>query len=155
MEDRAAIFRERAREQHGVEVDTHEFPEGTETAAEAAEAIGCETAEIASSIVLVADEMFVVIMSGAERVDTRAAATLRGVHEARLAEPDEIEETIGWPVGAVPPFSHDTEVPVYVDESVMEHDTVWASGGARNAVFPIDPERLVECADATVADLAE
>jgi prolyl-tRNA editing enzyme YbaK/EbsC (Cys-tRNA(Pro) deacylase) len=155
MHDRARAFSERARDVYGIDVDVHEFPEGTETAEDAAEAIGCEVAQIASSIALVADQLVVVVTSGANRVDTRKLATHRGVHEARMAEPDEISETLGWSIGGVPPFCHDTEVSVYLDETLTEFETVWAAAGTPEAVFPISPEEIVECADATVLDIAE
>ena len=155
MHKRAAAFSEQAREQYGVEVDVNEFPEGTKTAEDAAAAIGCDVAQIASSIALVADQLVVVVTSGANRVDTRALATLQGVHTARMAEPDEVAETLGWSIGGVPPFCHETEVPVYVDETLTTYGTVWAAAGTPQAVFPIDPETIVECADATVADVAE
>ena len=146
-------FRERAREAYDIEVDVQEFPEGTKTASEAAEAIGCDPRQIASSIVLVADVPVVVVISGPDRVDTRKLATVRGVHEARLADPDEVKEATGWPVGGVPPFCHETALPVYVDEAVTDHDTVWAAAGTPNTVFPIAPDSLIECADATVVDV--
>jgi prolyl-tRNA editing enzyme YbaK/EbsC (Cys-tRNA(Pro) deacylase) len=155
MADRHSKFVDRVREAHGIDVDGQQFPEGTETAADAAEAIGCEQAQIASSIALVADELVVVITSGANRVDTRKLATLRGVHSARMANPDEIAETLGYEVGGVPPFCHDTAVPVYLDETLTAYETVWAAAGSPDAVFPIAPDRLRGCADATVADLAE
>jgi len=155
MHERAAAFREQAREQYGVDVEVNEFPEGTKTAEDAAVAVGCDVAQIASSIALVADQLVVVVTSGANRVDTRTLSTLRGVHEARMAEPDEISETLGWSIGGVPPFCHETAVPVYLDETLTEYDTVWAAAGTPEAVFPISPERIVECADATVADIAE
>jgi len=155
MHERAAAFREQAREQYGVDVDVNEFPEGTKTAADAAAAIGCDVAQIASSIALVADQLVVVVTSGANRVDTRKLATLRGVHEARMAEPDEVAETLGWSIGGVPPFCHETEVPVCLDETLTAYDTVWAAAGTPQAVFPIDPDTIVVCADATVADIAE
>jgi len=155
MHERAAAFRERAREEHGIDVDVSEFPEGTKTAADAAEAIGCEVGQIASSIALVADRLVVVVTSGANRVDTRKLATLRGVHEARMAEPDEVADTLGWSIGGVPPFCHETEIPVYLDETLTGYETVWAAAGTPEAVFPIAPETIVDCADATVADVAE
>lgn len=148
-------FQQCATREYGIEVEPHEFPEGTKTARDAAEALGCDVREIASSIVLVADEPVVVVISGPDHVDTRALATVRNVHEARLAEPDEVEDATGYPVGAVPPFCHETDVPVYVDEAVTEHEQVWVAAGSSDAVFPIDPETLVECADATVVDVAK
>jgi len=148
-------FRTRAKQIHGLEIEISEFPAGTETAAAAADAIGCETAQIASSLVFVADELLVVVTSGANDVDTRALATLRGVHTARMADPDEIADTLGYEVGGIPPFCHDRTVPVYLDETLTNFDTVWAAAGAPTAVFPIEPDRLVACADATVADITE
>jgi len=148
-------FEHRAAERHGLEPEVREFPAGTETAADAADAIGCDVAQIASSIALVADELVVVVTSGANRVDTRALATMRGVHTARMAEPDEVADALGYEVGGVPPICHDSAVPVYLDETLAGFGTVWAAAGSPNAVFPIDPDRLVELTGATVADLAE
>ena len=155
MNERAAEFRERARNAYGIDVDVHEFPEGTKTAEDAANAISCDVAQIASSIALVADQFVVVVTSGANRVDTRTLATLRGVHQARMAEPDEISETLGWSIGGVPPFCHDTDVPVYLDETLTGFETVWAAAGTPQAVFPISPDEIVEHSDATVVDIAE
>ncbi|WP_436901242.1 YbaK/EbsC family protein [Halovenus halobia] len=148
-------FLTHAREEHDFEVDPQRFPDGTETAGDAARALGCDEAQIASSIVLVADELLVVITSGANTVDTRTLATLRGVHTARMADPDEVHETLGYEVGGVPPFGHDTTVPVYFDADLRAFDTVWAAAGSPETVFPISPDQLIEYTDAIVADLAE
>jgi Cys-tRNA(Pro) deacylase len=155
MPENPEAFAERVAAEHGVDIDIQTFPEGTETAADAAEAIGCEQAQIASSIALIADELVVVITSGANRVDTRTLATLRGVHTARTAEPEEIEEVLGYEIGGVAPFCHDTTVPTYLDETLMEYDTVWAAAGSSDAVFSIDPDQLSAYANATVAAVTE
>jgi prolyl-tRNA editing enzyme YbaK/EbsC (Cys-tRNA(Pro) deacylase) len=155
MHERAAAFKQQAAESFGIEVDVHEFPAGTKTAEDAAEVVGCDLAQIASALVFVADQVVVAVTSGANNVDTRKLATRRGVHQARMAEPDEVSETLGWSIGGVPPFCHDTEVPVFLDESLTAYDTVWAAAGTPEAVFPIHPDRIVEHADAEVADIAE
>lgn len=155
MHERAQEFVECARERYGIELDVHEFQEGTQTAAAAATAIGCETGQIASSIALVADELVVAVISGPDRVDTRKLATLRGVHEARMAEPEDVREMLGWAIGGVPPFCHETQVPVYIDEALLEYDTVWAAAGTPQAVFPIAPERIREFAEASIVDISE
>ncbi len=148
-------FLTRARDNHGFDVDPQRFPDGTETASDAAAALGCDEAQIASSIAFVADELLVVITSGANTVDTRTLATLRGVHTARMADPDEVHETLGYEIGGVPPFGHDTTVPTYLDETLTEFDSVWAAAGSSETVFSISPDQLIECTGATVADLAE
>ncbi|PSQ28665.1 prolyl-tRNA editing protein [Halobacteriales archaeon SW_10_68_16] len=157
MHPRAVEFTERARDELGVDVDAHEFPEGTKTAEDAAEAIGCDVAQIASSIAMVADQLVVVVTSGANRVSEQRLAELRDVdpEDVRMAEADEIKETLGWSIGGVPPFLHDTAVPVYLDETLTEFETVWAAAGTPQAVFPVSPDRIRELADATVANVAQ
>jgi prolyl-tRNA editing enzyme YbaK/EbsC (Cys-tRNA(Pro) deacylase) len=157
MHPRAVEFTERARDELGVDVDAHEFPEGTKTAEDAAGAIGCDVAQIASSIAMVADQLVVVVTSGANRVSEQRLAELRDVdpEDVRMAEADEIKETLGWSIGGVPPFLHDTAVPVYLDETLTEFETVWAAAGTPQAVFPVSPDRIRELADATVANVAQ
>lgn len=103
-----------------------------------------------------ADELVIVVTSGANRVDEAKLADLREVSpdEVRMAEPDEVKERLGWSIGGVPPFLHETEVPVYLDETLTGFETVWAAAGTPAAVVPIDPERLRTLADATVVDVA-
>ncbi|MFP4627073.1 MAG: YbaK/EbsC family protein [Natronomonas sp.] len=157
MHQRAAEFAERAADECDIEIDVHEFPEGTKTAADAAEAIGCSVAQIASSLAFsVNGDLVVVVTSGANRVDE---GKLAGLFDAdpdavEMADADRIKETLGWSIGGVPPFCHDATVPVYMDETLTEHEEVWAAAGTPAAVFPIDPDRLVDIAGATVADVA-
>jgi len=60
------------------------FPEGTRTAKDAANAVGCTVAQIVKSIVLRADEQVVLVLtSGANRVDT--AKISRAVAQPHLS----------------------------------------------------------------------
>ena len=161
MHERAADFTDRARDEHDLDLETTEFPEGTKTAEDAADAVGCEVAQIASSIVLVAGgDPVVVVTSGANRVDFGKLAAERGVDErdVRMAEADEVREATGYAIGGVPPFCHHGDhgpVPTYLDDTLTEFDTVWAAAGTPEAVFPISPDELRACANATVLDVAE
>jgi prolyl-tRNA editing enzyme YbaK/EbsC (Cys-tRNA(Pro) deacylase) len=158
MHPRAEEFTERVEDRYGFEVEVYEFPEGTKTAADAAEAVGCSVEQIASGIVLSADgDLVVSVTSGANRVDGAKIADRVGVDPdtVSMADADEIKATLGWSIGGVPPFCHETAVPVFLDETLLAFDEVWAAAGTPEAVFPIDPETLVELADATVADVKE
>ncbi|CQH46984.1 YbaK domain protein [Halobacterium hubeiense] len=156
MHERAAEFVERAREEYDVDVDVHEFDEGTKTAADAADAVGCDVAQIASSIVVVADdEPVVVVTSGANRVDLATVAVYRDASDARMAEADEVKKATGWSIGGVPPICHATDVPVLLDETLLDYDKVWAAAGTPTAVWPIEPERLRDLAGAEAVDIAE
>ncbi|WP_122088405.1 YbaK/EbsC family protein [Halalkalicoccus subterraneus] len=149
MHPRAAEFRERAADEYDLDVEIEEFPEGTKTAAEAADAVGCDVAQIASSLVFTADgEPLVVVTSGANRVDEEGVAAALDADAVEMADASLIKETLGWSIGGVPPICHDTDVPVLFDTTLTEYGTVWAAAGTPQTVFPIDPERLKHLADA-------
>ena len=161
MHQRAAEFQARARERYGVDVDVLEFDAGTETAAAAADAVGCETAAIASTIVvsLSGDErdgdLVAAITSGANRLDLDAVADRFGAETAEMGDPSRIREVVGWSIGGVPPICHDAALPTVFDPTLVEYDAVYGAAGTPSAVFAVEPETLAELADATVADLTE
>lgn len=154
MHPRATEFAERAADAYALTVDVHEFPEGTETAADAADAVGCDVAQIGKSIAMTADreasetDLVVVLTSGDHRVDETALADELDAESVASAPPSQIRGTLGWSIGGVPPFCHETSVETLIDATLAEYDEVWCAAGTPEAVFPIDPERLRELADA-------
>lgn len=171
MHERAAEFVDRAAATYDVAVDVTEFPEGTKTAADAADAVDCDVAQIASSIVIelsgreaesasTADEappadLVVAVTSGANRVDLDAIAEYFDAEDAAMADADRIRHVLGWSIGGVPPICHEAALPTVMDPTLTEYDTVWAAAGTPSAVWPVAPERLRGLADATVVDLTE
>ena len=137
----------------GLEVDVRRLDASTATVQDAAVAVGCQDAQIAKSLVFVADgDPVVCIASGAHRVDTDRLADVLDVAEVRQATPDEVRAATGFAVGGVPPFGHG--LPVVLDASLLDHDCVWAAGGDGQSLFEIDPKVLAGCTSATVAAIA-
>jgi len=160
MHPRAEEFVAAAQERYGFGVDVHEFPEGTKTAADAAEAIGCDVAQIASSLVFDAvtgddSEPVVVVTSGANRVSESKLAAHLGADTVEMADAEAVKTATGWSIGGVPPFCHERPLRVVFDETLAAHDVVWAAAGTPTAVFPIDPDELVALAEAEPADVAD
>ena len=138
----------------GLDVTVRTLENSTKTVKDAADAVGCDEAMIAKSIVVVCDgEPVVCVASGAHRVDIERVALACDCGEARPATPDEVRAATGFKVGGVPPFGHG--LPVLFDEALMRFDSVWAAGGDANSLFEIDPRNLVECTAATVVPLGE
>ncbi len=149
MHPTAEKFRDMVSEEFDLELELKEFDEGTKTAEDAAEAIGCEVAQIAKSIVMKAgNELVVVITSGVNRVDEGKLADTLGVssEEVSSANPDEVKDKLGWGIGGVPPFGHESHPEIFLDTRLESFDTIWAAAGTPNAVFPINPEKLREVA---------
>jgi prolyl-tRNA editing enzyme YbaK/EbsC (Cys-tRNA(Pro) deacylase) len=137
----------------GLDVTVQRLDRSTRTVSDAAEAVGCEEGEIAKSIVFVADgDPVVCIASGAHKVDPDKLADALDSAEVRQASPDEVRAATGFPVGGVPPFGHG--LPVVIDEDLLDHPTVWGSGGDGQSLFAVDPQALIDCTSAIVAPVA-
>lgn len=131
-----------------------EFDESTHTAQEAADAIGCQLAQIAKSILFrsASGKPVLVIASGTNRVDEKKIRALLG-EKIERASPEFVKEATGFEVGGVPPLGHASSCVVFLDEELKAYPTLWAAGGTPNAVFEIGFEKLAEMSGATVADV--
>ena len=157
LHQRAADFRDEAERRYDLDVDVHEFDaEETKTAALAAERVGCEVAQIASSLVFDADgDLVVAITSGANRVSEARLAAHVGVDGVSMAAPERISEEVGWSIGGVPPLCHEADLPTVFDPTLLEYATVWGACGTPASMFPVDSELLCDLAGATVVDVTE
>jgi len=137
----------------GVGIAVKQFPAGTRTAVDAANAIGCEVGQIVKSLVFVAaGRPVVALVSGANRLDESLLASVAGAPVAK-ADADTARTATGYSIGGVPPFGHATDVPVFMDRDLLGHSVVWAAAGRPDSVFEIAPQRLLELSHAEVADL--
>ncbi|HEV2873559.1 MAG TPA: YbaK/EbsC family protein [Thermoleophilaceae bacterium] len=133
----------------GLEVQVQRLEASTRTVKDAARAVGCDEAEIAKAIVFVADgDPVLCVASGRHRIDTDRLTDLLDVAEVRMAAADEVRAATGFAIGGVPPFGHD--LPVLFDESLMEHERIWAAAGDPHSLFCVDPRRLADCIRAQV-----
>ena len=138
----------------GIEVQVQRLEASTRTVSDAATAMGCEEAEIAKSIVFVADgDPVVCVASGRHRVDTNKVADALDVAEVRQAAADEVRAATGFAIGGVPPFGHD--LPVLFDEALLHHPRVFAAAGDPNSLFEVDPRELARCIRARVVALGD
>ncbi len=131
------------------------FPEGTRTAQDAANAVGCTVAQIAKSIVLRADEQVVlVIASGANRVDTGKIAASLG-RSVKPADGRWVRDVTGFAIGGVSPVGHQPAPRIFIDADLMALDPVWAAAGTPRHVFRTSAAELVRMTNGTVADVRE
>jgi len=134
-----------------------EFDESTHTSQQAADAIGCDVAQIAKSIVFRSSQSgraVLVIASGRNRVDDKKVRALLG-EKIERASPEFVKEMTGFEVGGVPPVGHGKACTVFLDQDLKAFPSVWAAGGTGNAVFEIEFEKLAHLSGAAVADIAK
>lgn len=138
--------------QRGLELAVATFPAGTRTAQDAATAIGCEVAAIVKSLVFIADDRPVLVLtSGANRVDEALLATALDAQTVRKASASEVRDTTGYAIGGTPPFGFDQPVQVLCDPDLTGFAQVWAAAGSPTQVFGIAPEALLAVSGAELA----
>jgi prolyl-tRNA editing enzyme YbaK/EbsC (Cys-tRNA(Pro) deacylase) len=134
------------------------------TAAEAAEALGIEVGQVASSIVfkLPDGNPLLVITSGRHRVDTELVARNLGVEKLHRADADYVRSVSGFAIGGVSPVAWVSETiggvspvgwitkpeVILIDEALNDYEVVWAAAGHPHAVYPTTYDELIQCTGA-------
>lgn len=135
------------------------FESTTATSQQAADNIGCELGQIVKSILFIVDgQPIVVLTSGDQYVDDRKLATRFevGRKKVKTAKPEECVAIYGYAPGAVPPLGYRTpNITLLADESLQRYETVYAAGGAHNAIFPVNLAQLITITGATFADVVK
>jgi prolyl-tRNA editing enzyme YbaK/EbsC (Cys-tRNA(Pro) deacylase) len=128
----------------GVTANIQELDSSSRTAGDAAGALGCEVGAIASSLVFLADDNPLLVMtSGRHRVDTDLLARNLGVAKIDRASPDRVREATGQAVGGVAPVGHPQPIRTVIDIALQDYSQIWAAGGTPRTVFPLSYSELV------------
>jgi prolyl-tRNA editing enzyme YbaK/EbsC (Cys-tRNA(Pro) deacylase) len=139
----------------GAEARVQQFPEGTHTAQDAADAVGCELAQIVKSLVFVCDgKPVVALVPGDRRGDPEKIAAAVQASSANVAKSQEVEAATGFAPGAVPPFPLPDEVVVLIDSAFFRHPIVWAGAGSAQHVLGMAPSELARVARARPLDVS-
>ena len=137
----------------GLKVDVKTLAEPTRTVAEAAAAVGCENAQIAKTLVFVADgDPVLVVASGAHRVDLDLLCDVFDAAQIRQANPEGGARGDRLPVGGVSPLG--CHLPIAFDEALLEHDCIYAAGGDGNTLFQVNPRALADTLHVKVVRVA-
>jgi Cys-tRNA(Pro)/Cys-tRNA(Cys) deacylase len=120
---------------------------------EAADALGLDPSRVLKTLVAEVDGTPVLAMVPvAGTLDLKALAAARGGKRAEMADPAKAQRLTGYVVGGIAPLGGRQPLPVVIDLSVADHDTVYCSAGRRGLQMELGPDDLVA---ATGAELAE
>lgn len=137
-------------------LDVVEYPDGTRTAVDAAEAVGCDVGQIVKSLIFSVDgELVLALTSGSNRVDTNKLVAAAGGERSDRADADQVRAVTGYAIGGVPPFGHDNKVRAFFDPALLKFDEVWAAAGTPRHVFALSPAALLNATGATEAEFTD
>ena len=153
--EKAAVKRAQAAlDMHGISGKIKILADSARTAVEAAEGLGIEVGQIASSLVfkLPDQRSLLVITSGRHRVDTQMVADLLQVPSLDRADADYVKEISGYSVGGVAPLGWINEPSItLIDEALSDYQVIWAAAGHPHAVFPSTYQELLKASGAKAA----
>lgn len=142
----------------GLEGRVRVLAETARTALDAAQALGVEVGQIASSLVFRSpdDAPVLVVTSGRHRVNPERVVSTLGIVALARADAEFVKRHSGYSVGGVAPMGW-LEAPAYtlVDESLADYGAVWAAAGHPHAVFETTFSSLIRMTGGISARVAD
>ena len=131
------------------------FDESTHTSELAAKAVGVEVAQIAKTLMFLADgEPVLVVTCGGRKIDTKKLGKELGAKKVRFADAESVFQATGFLPGGVCPFGIDPGIAICMDQSLYDYEVVYAAAGTANSALPVAPERLREILQARVVEVS-
>lgn len=130
--------------QKGIEDRVREFDISSATVELAAKALGCAECRIAKSMSFkIEDKAIIIVTAGDVKIDN-AKYKAKFHIKAKMLQYDEVERMIGHKVGGVCPFAINSDVIVYLDESLKRFETVFPACGSSNSAIELTISELEE-----------
>ena len=128
--------------EHNIQGEHLHFEQSCHSVAEAAQAVNASPDAFVKNICMidVQGNLVVGIVKGEDKVDTTKVAQLLGQEKIKTATPDKILEKTGYPCGGTPSFGYTATF--FIDERVMQKETVYSGGGSEQSLLKISTKEL-------------
>jgi Ala-tRNA(Pro) deacylase len=102
-------------------------------------ALGVQESQTVKSLVVKTKEgkFAVLVLPGDKKMDWKLTAAQLNSKKVQFAKPEEVLTIIGCEVGCVPPFGHNTQIPIYLDKDLMKKDLVYFNPGVHDKSFKV------------------
>jgi Cys-tRNA(Pro) deacylase len=132
---------------HGIVFSEHpyEYEEHGGTAVSARE-LGVDEHQVVKTLVMQdeAAKPLIVLMHGDCKVSTKNLARQIGCKSVEPCKPEVANRHSGFLVGGTSPFGTRKAMPVYVEQTILDLDTIYINGGRRGFLVGIDPRDLAD-----------
>ncbi|MBY6186653.1 Cys-tRNA(Pro) deacylase [Marinobacter hydrocarbonoclasticus] len=120
---------------------------------EAAEALGKAPEQVFKTL-LASDEagkLCVAVVPVVGKLDLKALAKAVKAKKLAMANPADAEKATGYVVGGISPLGQKKRLPLVLDDSAMQFDTICVSGGRRGLEIELAPNDLLKLTGGTLA----
>lgn len=84
-----------------------------------------------------------VLVAGPDQIDWKKLRKQVSTSRITMASPSEVLQVTGYELGAVAPFGLPKEIPILVDNSVLEQEVLSMGSGIRNVAIIIERRDLI------------
>ena len=139
---------------HTVHTYDHD-PRHASYGTEASETLGLSPARVFKTLVAEVDGALTVgVVPVGTQLDLKALAAAVGGKKAKMADVAAAERATGYVAGGISPLGQRKRLPVVLDVSATNFDTIFCSGGRRGLEIELAPTDLARLANAIVAPIA-
>ncbi|MCK6417038.1 MAG: Cys-tRNA(Pro) deacylase [Giesbergeria sp.] len=142
---------------HQVEFTSHpyDYVEHGGTA-ESARQLGLNEHHVVKTLVMQDQDAkpLIVLMHGDRKVSTKNLARQIGAKSVEPCTPEVAQRHSGYLVGGTSPFGTRRDMPVYIEESILQLPRIAINGGRRGYLVQMDPQACVRLLGATPVQCA-
>ena len=126
------------------------------TAIDAASSLKCEIGAIVKSLLLKADNGFVLcLVSGDKKCSLNKVKKITGKKDVCMANADDVKKQTGFTIGGVSPVGLINKLEIFIDDKLNRFQDIFAAAGHPNAVFKIDLNSLNKITKGKIMDISE
>jgi len=124
--------------------------------AESARQLGLDEHAVIKTLVFETNDKkpLIVLMHGDRQVSTKNLARQIGVKSVEPATADRATKFTGYQFGGTSPFGSKTQMPIYVERTILDLNKIYINGGKRGFLVEVDPAILKNVSAVVEVDVA-
>lgn len=140
----------------GLSCKVIELTDSARTAEQAANALGCDVAQIVKSLIFktkTSHKPVFILVSGVNRVNEKTIEAHVG-EKITKADAAFTREITGFAIGGIPPIGHKETIDlVFIDEVLLKYEDLWAAAGTPHAIFCLKSKDLIKIIDGKIINI--
>ena len=126
------------------------------TAIDAANSLKCEVGAIVKSLLLKADNGFVLcLVSGDKKCSLSKIKKITGKKDVCMANAEDVKKQTGFTIGGVSPVGLVNNLDIMIDDQLNRFQDIFAAAGHPNAIFKINFSSLNKITKGKIMDISE
>ena len=118
--------------------------------------LGVEEHRVIKTLIMQTDakEPLIVLMHGDRQVSTKELARALGIKSVSPCAPEVADRHSGYQVGGTSPFGTRKKMPIYMQKTILDLDSVFINGGGKGFLVCLAPSEIMRVLEPTLVDVA-